>query len=222
MTQRRGRGAWSGAASELVHALREGQPLRGEGLRALLTAVGEQPPAATWHPTGFVVLELHAEEHGALRLHLWPPHEREHGRPCWPIHDHVWHLRSHVLCGVVESHGYEVVDDPAGAAVLYAVEYGAGRRSCMRRSGRRVRVQAGAPRSIEAGSGYAVAAGQFHASQVAAQTLAATLVITQRTAQPWPWVVGDANGPDVVPVERPLAQAGVVVELLRQVTAAVG
>ena len=77
---------------------------------------------------------------GALRLHLWPERTREHGTPCWPVHDHVWDLLSHVLCGELESRRYAVVDDPCGDAVLYAVRYGEGRSSYMSRSERRVSV----------------------------------------------------------------------------------
>ncbi|MCX4239684.1 hypothetical protein [Paraliomyxa miuraensis] len=201
-------------------ALRHGEPLCATDVRTLLDTVARRPPAAAWHPTGFVVVPLHHDDHGALRLHLWPPDQREHGSPCWPIHDHVWHLRSHVLCGTVESHGYEVDDDAEGEAVLYAVEYGPGHRSCLRRSERRVRVRAMAPRRVAAGESYEVDAGAFHASQVPASSMAATLVLTRRTDQPWPWVVGEPDAPARVPVERPLADGAMVRAVLQRVSAA--
>lgn len=206
----------------LIRALRRGEPPRPSAIRALLAELEAQPPAAAWHPTGFVVLEPYRDDHGSLRLHAWPTGEREHGRPCWPIHDHVWHLRSHVLCGVVESHDYEVRDDPKGSSVLYAVEYGAGRSSYLRRSERTVSVRSGTPCRVEAGESYTVEAGAFHASRVPAQTMAATLVITRRTDQPWPWVVGELDAPERVPVERPLVDETLVRALLRQVDAMLG
>lgn len=222
MVRARGRGGGSRPAAALTEALRRGEPPSRAPVRALLAEAEAHPPAAAWHPTGFVVVELLRDPHGALRLHLWPTGQREHGQPCWPIHDHVWHLQSHVLCGAVESHGYAVHDDPEGTSVLYAVEYGAARSSCMRRSARRVTVRAEAPRRVEAGRSYAVDAGAFHASRVPAEALAATLVVTRITARPWPWVVGELDAPAVVPVERPAAEAGLVRALVQQVDAALG
>ncbi|MCA9655853.1 MAG: hypothetical protein H6712_12525 [Myxococcales bacterium] len=189
-------------------------------LRALLGELWDRPPPAAWHPTGFVVLELHRDARGALRLHLWPPAGREQGRPCWPVHDHVWHLSSRVLCGAVHSHGYAVEDEPEGDALLYAVEYGRERRSCMRRSERRVSVHACTPQRTEAGGRYAVPAGEFHASRVEAGELAATLVLTTRTERAHPWVVGPADGPALVPVLRPSVSEARVRSMLDEVDAA--
>jgi hypothetical protein len=125
-----------------------------------------------------------------------------------------------VLCGAVVSRGYAVVDDEHGDAVLYAVGYGEGSRSCMRRSARRVSVRGQAARRIAAGERYEVAAGEFHASAVDAGRFAATLVVTRPTDRPWPWVVGDVDAPMVVPVERPTAEAPWVRELLQRVASA--
>lgn len=210
-------GAWSRWAEVLWAALREDAPLPAEALRGLLHGLEEDPPEAVWHPTGFVVLTLLRRHGGALRLHLWPEGVRELGRPCWPVHDHVWHLRSQVLAGQVESRGYAVTDDPHGRAVLYAVGYGEGRSSCMRRSERRVRVEALPPARIAAGERYEVAAGEFHASTVAVGDFAATLVATRATARPWPWVVGDLDAPTLVPVERQVADPDRVRPLLRRI-----
>lgn len=210
-------GAWTEQAEGLWAALREDAPLPAEGLRALLRGLSAAPPEAVWHPTGFLVLTLLRGEQGALRLHLWPPGARELGRPCWPVHDHVWDLRSHVLFGAVESRVYDVVDDAHGEAVLYAVGYGEGRSSCMRRSARRVRVKEGAPRRIAAGGRYEVAAGEFHASTVAVGDLAATLAATRATERPFPWVVGELGAPETIAVERSIADPRRVQDMLRQV-----
>ncbi len=210
--------AWSREAAGLWAALREDAPLPAEALRGLLGALAADPPAGVWHPTGFLVVALWGTEAGALRLHLWPDGPREHGTPCWPVHDHVWDLRSQVLHGEVESRAYVVTDDEAGDAVLYAVGYGEGHRSCMRRSDRRVRVREQPPRRPAAGERYAVAAGEFHASTVAVDGFAATLVATRTTARPWPWVVGERDAPAVLPVERPTASPTRVAELVRRVS----
>jgi hypothetical protein len=213
-------GAWSQRAEVVGAALGDGAPLPAAALRELLQGLVEDPPAAAWHPTGFLVLTLLRRDDGALRLHLWPPGVRELGTPCWPVHDHVWHLRSHVLCGEVESRSYEVTDDDGGDAVLYAVGYGEGRSSCMRRSERRVRVRARAPQRVAAGQRYEIAAGDFHASTVAVGDFAVTLVATRATARPWPWVVGGLDAPAVVQVERQLADPAWVRTLLQRIAPA--
>lgn len=214
--------SWSPGAAELAAALHRDEPLAGGSLRALLAALEREPPPGVWHPTGFVVLALHRDSAGALRVHLWPTGARQQGRPCWPVHDHVWHLRSTVLCGTVCSHEFGVVDDPGGDSVLYAVDYADGRSSLMRRSPRRVSVRPRPPRRVEAGARYEVEAGAFHASRVEAGTFAATLVVTRSTDRPWPWVVGPGDGPVQVPVERPVADASLVRGMLGRVRAALG
>jgi hypothetical protein len=210
-------GAWMEQAAALSAALREDAPLPAGVLRELLRGLVAAPPEAVWHPTGFLVLTLVRRPEGALRLHLWPPGRRELGRPCWPVHDHVWDLRSQVLCGEVESRGYEVVDDADGDAVLYAVGYGEGRSSCMRRSERRVSVRPRAPRRVSIGERYEVAAGEFHASTVAVGDFAATLAATRATTQPWPWVVGALGAPATIPVERSIADQDHVRGLLQRI-----
>jgi hypothetical protein len=208
---------WSPWAEALWAALRDGAPLSGAALQRLLDGLSAEPPEAVWHPTGFVVLSLRRRDDGALRLHLWPAGARELGRPCWPVHDHVWGLRSQVLSGCVESREYAVVDDDDGDAVLYAVRYGEGRSSCMRRSARRVRVREQAPRRIAAGERYEIPAGAFHASTVAIGDFAATLAATRPTTQRWPWVVGELDGPTLVSVERPAVEVTRARELLERV-----
>ena len=207
-------------AEALTLRLRGGEAAGARAGIALLRALRDRPPAATWHPTGFIVLQPYRDAEGALRLHLWPARPREHGRPCWPVHDHVWHLRSEVLCGTVRSQAYAVEDDPEGDSVLYAVEYGEGRRSCMRRSERRVRVREGEMVQVTAAGRYSVPAGAFHASRVQAGELAATLVCTRATERPHPWVVGPLDGPLDVGVVRPEVDQALVGRVLEEVEAA--
>jgi hypothetical protein len=209
-------GAWTREAAALCAALREDAPLPADALRKLLRGLVAEPPQAVWHPTGFLVLTLLRTPDGALRLHLWPPGMRELGRPCWPVHDHVWDLRAQVLHGEVETRAYEVSDDARGDAVLYAVGYGEGRSSCMRRSERRVSVRARIPRRVAAGERYEVAAGEFHASTVTVDRFAVTLAATRATAQPWPWVVGETGSPEVIAVERSIADPARVQDLLQR------
>ncbi len=184
-------------------------------LRALLRA----SRSGTWHPTGFVVLRLHSDAAGDLRLHVWPSAARRYGDPRWPIHDHTWNLSSEVLCGTVTSRDYTVTDDPNGEACLYAVDYASARDSALIRSERFVRVVPTPPRTLRPTEPYEVAAGDFHASEVDPGDLAATLVATRLTDRPHPWVVGPSDGPATVPVERPVATPAEVHALLDAVLA---
>lgn len=210
---------WHDAATELLHALRCDEPLPVAEARSLLRGLEAEPPRGTWHPTGFIVVRVLTDERGALRLHLWPTTPREQGQPCWPVHDHIWDLRSHVLCGTVHSHGYDVADDAEGDRTLYAVEYGADDRSRMHRGGQRVRLSARAPERVEAGQRYEVEAGSFHASRVPMGAMAATLVATTLTERVHPRVVGPRRGPTVVPVVRPQVEPALMHDLLGQVEA---
>lgn len=210
-------GAWMPEAAALWAALQRDAPLPAKALQGLLRGLVARPPEAVWHPTGFLVLTLLRTPEGALRLHLWPAGPRELGRPCWPVHDHVWDLRAQVLHGELQSRAYEVVDDPRGEAVLYAVDYGEGRSSCMRRSDRRVSVRARSPQRVVTDERYEVPAGEFHASTVAADCFAATLAAMRATAQPWPWVVGAMDAPEVISVERSVAATDRVRDLLHRI-----
>lgn len=213
---------WARGAAAVAATLRGDEPLPAAALRELLLALRLAPPPGVWHPTGFVVLVLHRDDRGALRLHLWPAGAREQGRPCWPVHDHCWHLRSYVLCGVVRSHGFRVIDDAGGDSILYAVDYARGRSSALCRSPRRVSVRPLPPRRVDAGARYEVEAGAFHASRVAQGAFAATLVVTRPTARPRPWVVGPGDGPARVSVERPVAEPRRVGQMLERVVAELG
>lgn len=212
-------GASHAIGLEVLATLRDGRPLPQERVQSLLAAVGEAPPAASWHPTGFLVVRVAHDDAGALRLHLWPEEAREHGRPCWPVHDHVWDLRSRVLCGVVQSVEYSVHEDSHGESALYSVEYGGDHRSRMHHSGRRVRLEEHTVTSLTAGEHYCVHAGEFHTSRVEPGTLAATLVATRLTDRVAPWVVGVADGPTQVPVVRTAVSSAHVAQLLRRVRA---
>jgi len=215
------RAGWSADAAALHEALAGGGPWRPEVVRSMVRAVGEDPPEAAWHPTGFLVLELSRRAGGVLRLHVWPSAERWHGQPCWPVHDHAWDLGSHVLVGQVGSRRVVVRDEPEGASRLYAVEYVGGHRSRMRRSERRVSVEEMPLECVGAGERYVVPAGVFHASAVEPGQLAATVVVTRSTGRPHPWVVGPSDGPECVRVERPVVEGERVREVLAEVLAAV-
>jgi len=164
--------------------------------------MAEDVADASWHPTGFVVAKLHQCDAGALRLHVWPDDERVYGEPLWPVHDHAWSLRSLVLVGEVGSVCMRVQPDAVGAHRRYTVDYGAGRTSRLVRGRERFTAQPGPTHNVGAGGVYAVEEGEFHASSVRAGRLAATLVATRSSHPRQPFVLGPADGPPSVDVQR--------------------
>ena len=155
-----------------------------------------------WHPTGFVVGKLRITERGVLRLHVWPETERVYGEPLWPVHDHVFALRSLVLVGRVTSREHDVVEDSEGSMRRWAVDYGAVRDSRLVPHGEPVQARTGPSVTTEAGGTYSVEAGRFHASMVPAGQLAATLVATTGTDRRYPFVLGPARGSEPIVVRR--------------------
>lgn len=180
-------------------------------VRADLDAVlrhAESVDDVAWHPTGFVVATIARQHVGVLRLHIWPDDERSYGEPLWPIHDHVWSLRSLVLVGQVRSEHADVVDAQGGSFRRYAVRYEPGHQSQLVADGPPVRRDMVRSRSTPAGAMYTVQAGEFHASSAATGCLAATLVATQPTSRRYPFVLGPVDGPSAVAVRRrPVASA---------------
>lgn len=196
-------------AATIVRAcLGRGQAPPAQAIDAVVARAADVGGIA-WHPTGFVVATLHQCDAGALRLHVWPAERRVYGAPLWPIHDHAWALCSLVLVGEVGSARMEVRPDAAGRYRRYAVAYGHERRSRLIAEPTRVAGRPGPMQATGAGGIYTLAAGEFHASAVAKGQLAATLVATQTQTQGdrRPFVLGPADGPATVDVQRPAVAA---------------
>lgn len=88
---------------------------------AELFAAGNLPEGFL-HPYGFFVIHVaRFEDSSAIRLHLWPPGDRARQEPEWPLHSHVWDLRSIVLTGRLRHVVWRLV--PGSDYRLYEVGY---------------------------------------------------------------------------------------------------
>jgi hypothetical protein len=75
------------------------------------------------HGNGFIQLDLN--EDGTRRLHVW--HEDIPRQVvATPIHDHVFALSSHVICGTLIHEELEAVKDPEGTHRIFRAQQEAG------------------------------------------------------------------------------------------------
>lgn len=185
------------ARDRLVDALRNRR-----GHVAVLTAMADvivalerssASLAASWHPLGFMHIGLGEVAQGAkLRFHTWLPHERHTQDPPLPIHDHIFHLESHVLTGIVVNHFYQVEDSTTGEHSRYDVAYD-GHESILSPRGDRVHCRLVSSVAYAAGDQYEVPKDQFHATEVAEGLLSATVVLSTATGAQKPVVIGPPN-----------------------------
>ena len=148
---------------------------------------------SAWHPLGFVLFKLGSVEGlGSLRLHVWPDKDRRPQYPYWSIHNHMWDLNSHILCGAATNEIYDIKQSE-GNHQFYRVSY-EGNNSILERTGRRLACQLGSSITYGRGEYYVVEGDIYHATKVAAETFTATLVLTTEAKKAAPTVVGDWNG----------------------------
>lgn len=155
--------------------------------------------SGVWHPTGFVVVQLWTEGGRCLRLHVWPATSRRLSEPCWPIHDHVWSLRSVILVGSLHTDVYQVL--PGRDHPLFEVQYADGVKSKLVRQPRGVTLGSNGGQTCTSKCGYALPSRVFHSSAAERESLTATIVATWRDEHGWPYVVGSGDAV-TVEVER--------------------
>jgi hypothetical protein len=157
-----------------------------------------------WHPLGFLHIKLHARGVKGLRLHLWPQRQRQAQAPFWPIHDHIFNLRSLILFGTVRNTLYKVTRAETSPYRIYEVRYG-GSDSTLNQLTATSELVLPQETSIEehvAGTTYWIEHTVFHQSMVAEDRPAATLVVTSDHLSLSPRVIGNATAPPIIDVRR--------------------
>jgi len=160
--------------------------------KQLLRAVAPSSIQPLWHPLGFIHMRLADVDCRVLRLHLWSSEFAQPMLPVWPVHNHVFSLRSLVVSGVIRNLSFSVTPTAHGERRLFEVAYDS-------EGSRRVRTDAIVScRCTESnehrqGDIYRVEAGVFHASELASGRAALTLVETTGGGGR-PLVVGDVDG----------------------------
>ena len=136
-----------------------------------------------------------------LRVHIWPMTERVCADPLWPIHDHVWDMKSFIACGELKNHVYETIPVPNGDHQFYRAHYYDGGRSSLVAEGNCVKMRRVSEQRYVAGNTYRVRRGTLHSTAVSPRQLTATVVLATQP-EGLPRVVGDASFPRRVDFSR--------------------
>jgi hypothetical protein len=154
-----------------------------------------------------------------MRLHVWAPQSVRLQDDAFKIHDHVFEVRSHIICGSITHIPYDVTPSPEGNYEVYRVTY-EDSVSTMSAAGNLVDVQLLSPVTYKTGEGYIFPAHRFHTTAVSPDLLCATLVRPVRQEPGYPRVLGPPRGRDrafgresLVPAESASLLEAVAAEL---------
>lgn len=111
-------------SSKIMHAI--GEQLKQFGKDGMIKAINAYLQNQVWldelakhaylHNNGFYKIPLHNSELFTLRLHIWLP-----GKPAMEtLHNHRWHIASHVLSGELVS---EIWEDSISADAVFCDEF---------------------------------------------------------------------------------------------------
>jgi len=175
-------------------------------LSTLFDAIEHHPQfhPSFWHPLGFVHMRLHALDAKSLRLHFWPAGQRRPQAPLWPIHDHIFDIRSVILVGSVENTQYEVTRTEQSPHRIYEVKYGGGNSTLNQLTATSdfVVSQETLIEEHATGGSYSIARTVFHKSVVPPDKRAATLVVTSNPLPASPRVIGETSAALTIDVTR--------------------
>ncbi|MCQ4316276.1 hypothetical protein [Stutzerimonas zhaodongensis] len=149
----------------------------------------------TWHALGFVHCKLLQIDQGTLRIHIWPKKLRNDSEQKYKIHDHIFSLKSFVICGEITNKTYQLIassDTGEPNYSLFHVEYlDSGSRLCPGEEGFLPSLidEEVVPRTKI----YHVERGVFHESAVSENKLVATLVATYNHCTGMPKMLGAFN-----------------------------
>ncbi|MBT2504566.1 hypothetical protein J7I98_01390 [Streptomyces sp. ISL-98] len=138
---------------------------------------GKRQLRAVRHPLGFLCLPLLREGPRGICVHLFEPGTRAEPGAA-PMHAHSWELRSHVLYGRVANLPVRVRDGGSSPTHrVFEVHSGPDGVDEVRPTSWLVRSEPGPQLVSSGGESYTLEAGEFHATVVAPERPAATLVL---------------------------------------------
>jgi hypothetical protein len=145
-----------------------------------LLARDTSPYTPTWHALGFVHCKLLQTDQGTLRIHIWPKKLRNDAEQKYKIHDHIFSLKSFVICGQVKNKTYELKEpekiDKDNYSLYYVDYLESGSR--LYTTGERLQPHLISETTVQQREIYNVERGIFHESLVSENELVATLVAT--------------------------------------------
>lgn len=140
------------------------------------------------HPLGFYSFTLGGVDHRTnVRLHIWQGNAGQHDDLA--IHDHIFNMKSLVLCGSLLNKTYELEKIENIAGTLYSVDYNEG-KSTLSKIESGYKIEPVKEELITAGQFYSLGAGQFHESIKTSEDLAVTVVVTENVIMKKPVVFG--------------------------------
>lgn len=142
-----------------------------------------------WHPLGFVSCLLHKDDIEVVRLHYWPANDRRPKTPNWPIHTHIFDLKSTILMGQLRDRQYRLIH--GNASTVYAVRYD-GIHSTIVPTDRQTDIAVTLDRPAQ-GHQYCIAAGTFHETLVGIADETLTLAVCTNFEAADPLVLGRAG-----------------------------
>ncbi|PGN53610.1 hypothetical protein CN978_30475 [Priestia megaterium] len=162
---------------EAVAYLQESQQLKGN-----------------WHPLGFIHIPLGTFNNQSIRLHVWSPKERREQQPFFPIHTHIFELKSHILSGSLKNATYKVnSSDSTFKSIIYDVEYSKS-GSNLKKTTKKINFEKCKEENLTKGDFYSVRRGEFHSSKVNKGDFTATIALTYNKTNETPLVIGEING----------------------------
>lgn len=160
-------------------------------------------PELAPNPNGFYVARLYTNDDGRnIRLHIWPRVGRWLQDERLMIHDHVYSLRSLVLCGRLMNEYFHVeqINDHATYR-FYEVKYDK-HSSWLEGTQTSVKIRKYRTVEYDLGTVYTIDSDTFHLARVSADMLTATLVLTSSPLNKAPSVVGPSDYPHKIVFER--------------------
>lgn len=169
------------------------------------------------HPLGFVYLSGHTPDGFGLRLHLWGHASCVAQSPLLPIHDHVFHLRSTVICGSMTAIRWQTDFLDSGSFEPYLARYDRS-ISVLQATGGRCTLLDSNSIVVDPGQAYEVPPGEFHESRPTfPEGLTITLVRTSppNLMQPRVLVPVNARLPSEIRFARSLVSIAIRDDLSR-------
>ncbi|MGF6952443.1 hypothetical protein QF028_004948 [Neobacillus sp. B4I6] len=147
-----------------------------------------------YHPLGFIHIPLGKVNKQSIRLHIWSHQERRKQQPFYPIHTHIFELKSHLLYGSLKNRIYEISTENFPLEnVIYSVDYNS-QVSILKRTEKKINYKQITEGIFQKGDYYSVKKGNFHSSEVNEGQFTATIVLTSDIENSTPLVIGDAIG----------------------------
>lgn len=150
----------------------------------------------TWHALGFVHCKLLQTDQGTLRIHIWPKKLRNDAEQKYKIHDHIFSLKSFVICGEVKNNTYQLKEpnesDKPNYSLYYVDYLNSGSR--LYTKGERYQPNLITETKVQRRQIYNVERGVFHESIVSENELVATLVATYDHTNETPRMLGAFEG----------------------------